>query len=365
MKKWYVLAIVVFSCISAFAQNQSIKVEAGWNLLSLPVIVADGRKNSLFPTAISDAFIYENSYQPKDTLENGFGFWLKFGSAETITITGNIILEDTIEVNAGWNIIGSLTVPVAVNTITSDPSGIITSQFFGYNSAGVYQETDTIQPGKGYWVKVNENGKIILIADSIGTFGKPCPSTPTVTYEGKTYNTVQVGNQCWLRENLDVGTRIDGSQDQTNNSTIEKYCYNNNPANCTMYGGLYQWNEIMQYTTIAGTQGICPSGWHIPTCDEFQTLKTAVGSDGNALKEIGQGSGDGAGTNISGFSALLAGDWVHPFFFLELGYYAYFCSSTFIPGYGQCSLELWYDSRIVFLIDNPLDDGFSVRCVKD
>ncbi len=168
MKKCYFLILIVSFCISSFAQTttstQSIKVEAGWNLMSLPVSVSDGRKSLIFQNAISEAFIYQNSYLPKDTLQNGFGFWLKFDSTETISITGETVLEDTIEVRTGWNMIGSLTVPVAVNTITSDPPGIITSQFFGYNQSGVYQETDTIQPGKGYWVKVNNNG--ILLADA-------------------------------------------------------------------------------------------------------------------------------------------------------------------------------------------------------
>src|ERR1035438_4575700 len=77
----------------------------------------------------------------------------------------------------------------------------------------------------------------------------PCPETPTVTYAGKTYNTVHIGSQCWLKENLDVGTRINGSNDQKNNGIIEKYCYNDDTANCTKYGGLYQWDEVMQYAT--------------------------------------------------------------------------------------------------------------------
>jgi uncharacterized protein (TIGR02145 family) len=59
--------------------------------------------------------------------------------------------------------------------------------------------------------------------------------------------------------------------------------------------------------TNEGTQGICPDGWHIPTLAEFETLKATVNNDGNALKAIGQGTGDGAGTNTSGFSALLTG----------------------------------------------------------
>src|ERR1035441_9850769 len=84
----------------------------------------------------------------------------------------------------------------------------------------------------------------------------PCPNVATVDYAGKTYNTVAIGDQCWLKENLDIGTMINsinggtnGDGNQTNNGTIEKYCYNDDPANCTKYGGLYQWNEAMQYVT--------------------------------------------------------------------------------------------------------------------
>jgi hypothetical protein len=91
----------------------------------------------------------------------------------------------------------------------------------------------------------NDQFIIRIIANDLVIDGGPC-ATPTVTYAGKTYNTVQIGKQCWLKENLDVGTRINGSVNQTDNGTIEKYCYNDDPANCTTYGGLYTWNESMQ-----------------------------------------------------------------------------------------------------------------------
>jgi len=177
-----------------------------------------------------------------------------------------------------------------------------------------------------------------LLAQSSTNLGDPCPGFPTITdsRDGKVYNTVLIGSQCWLRENLNIGTRIDGSQVQTSNSMIEKYCYNDDPDKCETYGGLYQWNEAMQYSTIEGTQGICPDGWHIPTKVEFQILQTFVGADGNALKAIGQGTGLGAGTNTSGFSALLAGyRWgdENPDF-MGLGYYA---ELTF--GIPQCMIQ--------------------------
>ena len=91
------------------------------------------------------------------------------------------------------------------------------------------------------------------------------PAGSPVYYEGEIYTTVIIGNQCWMSENLNVGTMINGVTMPTNNGVIEKLCYNNNPLNCILYGGLYRWNELMQYVTTTGTQGICPTGWHIPS----------------------------------------------------------------------------------------------------
>ena len=197
------------------------------------------------------------------------------------------------------------------------------------------------------------------------TVERYCPGTPVVTYQGKTYNTVQIASQCWLKENLDVGNRILGSADATDNGVIEKYCYGNILNNCTTYGGLYQWDETMQYVTTEGTQGICPTGWHIPKLSEFQTLSDAVGGDGNALKAIGQGTGGGAGTNTSGFSALLAGHRNFNGTFSHLGIDTYFWSSTEFNATNAYYLSL-YD------IDSGIDlkhlykgYGFSVRCLKD
>jgi uncharacterized protein (TIGR02145 family) len=810
--------------------SKSIRVEAGWNLLSVPLNVASVSKDSLFPSAVSSAYIYQNGYEPKDTLQNGIGFWLKFDSSETLPLTGNIIFDDTIDVYTGWNIIGSMTVPIATNTLQTEPTGIINSEAFCYIPGIGYQHADTIQPGIGYWVKVKQDGKIILSSDSVknivleitkvisdvdyvsnligisqdstqyifkssldsiyhlkigdiiistykeglirkitniqhnndqfiltttdasltdaiakgsgsfieylttksitsvkylipgvelnelkeqkvhgvnaisfsidavlydedgdeeteddqitttGTFeigpvirgtieldrfdlkkleleyefverlnqtidmpvldleilqfektiaqvsfqpfaipvggipvivypvllikvgadisvnsslttgiyqdytftaglryeentwdtyaektysfdyvppslentlsakfylepdlefriygilspylygelygeldadlsadhcwelygglnlgagvnmkifdatifdfsaplielrvnfaqaegpcfnrppnapsdpfptdyatsrptndtlswscsdpdndslkydvyfgtdnppvtevssdqtdtslvrnglangtqyywqviakdthgdstagpvwnfatygggGSPCPGTPTVDYAGKIYNTVQVGNQCWLKENLDVGTMIVGDSNQTNNSIIEKYCYSNNPTNCNTYGGLYQWNEAMQYFITPGARGICPSGWHIPTYAEFQTLSTAVGGilvGGNALKAVGQGTGAGAGTNASGFSALLTGFRAYGGYFSYLGGYEYFWSSTEPYASSAGIMYLAGGNSYIYHSYLPKGYGFSVRCVKD
>jgi len=198
-----------------------------------------------------------------------------------------------------------------------------------------------------------------------GSIGSSCAGTPTVNYSGKTYNTIQVGTQCWLKENLDVGTMIDSMQIQSNNGIIEKYCYRNNQSNCSTYGGLYKGDEATQYSTAPGTKGICPNGWHIPTLAEFTTLKAAVNNDGNSLKEIGQGTGSGAGTNTSGFSALMSGLHNTNNYFSDLGYTTSFWSSTVDIGSFSYALHLAFQDTYVRLQVDSWERGWSVRCVKD
>jgi len=137
------------------------------------------------------------------------------------------------------------------------------------------------------------------------TFHTGCPAT--VNYGGRIYTTVVIGNQCWFKENINVGTLITGTSEQTNNGSIEKYCYENIEDNCISYGGLYQWNEAMQYVTTEGAQGICPDGWHVPTFVELGLLRASVNYSSSSLRAIGQISYSDPGNDKSGFSALLTG----------------------------------------------------------
>jgi len=210
----------------------------------------------------------------------------------------------------------------------------------------------------------NSGGNQILYSSSIDSITfLPFVCGDEIRYEGKTYGTVLIGTQCWLKENLDVGTMITGSP--SNNGIIEKYCYNNVLDSCTKYGGLYRWNEAMQYVTTEGAQGICPTGWHIPTLSEFQTLAEAVNDDGNSLKTIGQGTEGGAGTNTSGFSGLLAGYRNSDSHFYYLGDYTNFSSSTESSGSFALTLDLRGSDSGILLYSDPKEYGFSTRCLRD
>lgn len=154
-------------------------------------------------------------------------------------------------------------------------------------------------------------------------------SCGSVSYAGRSYGTTLIGTQCWLNKNLDVGTMIPAGQPQPDTGVIEKYCYNNDQANCDRYGGLYQWNEAMQHSTTPGSRGICPTGWHIPTRAELSTLTNTIGPvsgiDG-ALPFLA--AGEMGGVNTSGFSGLLGGYVATNGFSYEKGYRGYWWSST-------------------------------------
>jgi uncharacterized protein (TIGR02145 family) len=228
----------------------------------------------------------------------------------------------------------------------------------------------------------NNGQKYQLTIDSMGPKWVTVPFScgQSVTYAGESYPTVQIGTQCWMAKNLNVGTMINGSADQVNNSNLEKYCYNNDPVNCSIYGGLYQWAEAIQYPngasntaspnpSITGTiKGICPIGWHIPNYGEWnQLVINQGGGAGGKLKSIINlwTSPNSGATNISGFSALPSGLRGTLGTFGNLSTYTYFWTST---EFHNTAAHLFY---LDFSSSNVTQDfmgkahGFSVRCLQD
>ena len=212
----------------------------------------------------------------------------------------------------------------------------------------------------------------------------PCPGTPTVSYEGQVYNTIQIFSQCWLKENLNVGGMMPGEQWMQDNGRIEKYCYYDEPDSCAKYGGLYQWWEVMQYTTQPGSQGICPPGWHLPTDEEWKVLEGAVDSQygigdpqwdisweyrgydaGTNLKTTSGWNYDGNGTDLFGFSGLPGGSRGYQGFFAAVGSHGYWWSSTGHDYFAWYHYLYYYSPGVVRDIYGYEGDGYSVRCLRD
>ena len=194
---------------------------------------------------------------------------------------------------------------------------------------------------------------------------QPCLRIPALKYEGKIYNTVLIGTQCWLKVNLDVGRQIKDSSIQLNNGIIEKYCYQDDSANCSIYGGLYQWNEAMQYDTLEKPRGICPVGWHIPSKAEFDSLSKFVHGNGNSLKSVQQGKNSIVGTNTSGFSALLSGYRYTNGLFYRIKRSACFWSSSKFNFELSDNMNMNDDIKDINQNNYKSINGFSVRCLLD
>jgi len=210
-----------------------------------------------------------------------------------------------------------------------------------------------------------------------------CSDPFTDLCNGQTYNTVLIGEQCWLKENLNVGSMINGYKSMSDDGVIEKYCYDNEPANCETYGGLYQWNEIMEYSNTPGAQGICPAGWHIPTDDEWKTLEGTVDSlypvgdpewedtgsrgydAGEKLKFTSGWNQGGNGTNDFGFTALPGGGRYSFGNFSNLTILVGFWSSIEFNSLTARCRFLRYDSDEVKSLICTKRIGKSVRCLQD
>lgn len=192
-----------------------------------------------------------------------------------------------------------------------------------------------------------------------------------VEYEGRLYHAVMIGNQCWMDENLNVGTRINGGQAQSDNSVIERYCYDDLQANCDIYGGLYQWGEAVNYSVTPGTRGICPPGWHMPTFDEYSDLINTAGglSPGGAnLKETGTAhwADPNVATNYYGFTALPGGyRWDYFNDYYDLTDQARLWSSTPIDNASAYNVAMGHDSNYAYQWPQNKNDANSVRCVRD
>ncbi|HTK81164.1 MAG TPA: T9SS type A sorting domain-containing protein [Bacteroidota bacterium] len=143
----------------------SIPFRTGWNMVSIPMIVANDSVTALFPDASSTAFAFTpGGYEVRARIQHGLGYWLKSLSATSVAISGTFIHTDSIPVFSGWNLIGSIADPILASSMTSIPPNLTVSSLFGYS--GAYVTTDSIQPGHAYWIKVDGDGQLVLSSSS-------------------------------------------------------------------------------------------------------------------------------------------------------------------------------------------------------
>ena len=216
---------------------------------------------------------------------------------------------------------------------------------------------------------------------------KECRFNPDIDYgtmidsrDGQVYRTVKIGDQVWMAENLNYADSA-----ETPSLKGNSWCYDNVAANCDVAGRLYTWAAAIDSVKLANNadnpldcgyekkcgltgavRGICPTGWHLPTKEEFETLFTAVGDKSTVGMKLKTSNGwyrSGGGTDDVGFSALPVG--LNGYSFFDEGDRAYFWSSTEDNRYYSCSMSLSSLNKSVYLESAyHKNTGLSVRCVK-
>jgi len=189
---------------------------------------------------------------------------------------------------------------------------IISGTGGNFSNSSQYNTQFTGQSGETYqlrWTISNSCGEsyddVIISFSNAWACGQPFLDTR----DGQTYNTVQIGDQCWFSENLNYGTYTQGDVHATDNGVVEKYCYNNNTDNCDTFGGLYTWREMMDLPNSCETtscaaqissnhQGICPPGWHVPTDEEYKTLEMELGMTQTEADMLNTWRGSPVGTDM-------------------------------------------------------------------
>ena len=184
------------------------------------------------------------------------------------------------------------------------------------------------------------------------------------TRDSKTYKTVVIGTQTWMAENLNYNN---GSK-----------CYGNADSNCVKYGRLYDWATAMNismtynnsiYTASAKHKGVCPTGWHLPSYEEWAELANYAGgisTAGTKLKTASGWNSSGNGTDNYGFSALPGGYVSTSSSFFNVGNNGYWWSTE--EASGSSSSYCWamgYDRGTMGKSSAYKSILYSVRCLKN
>lgn len=259
---------------------------------------------------------------------------------------------------------------------------------FVLSFSSVFAQNDTMYIMKSGAIvgQYNVNTEVDSVIFYKPTIKEPTSGTFTDSRDGNEYNWVQIGDQVWMAENLaylpSVNMVVDGSEDAAG-SYYYVYGYDGTNVadakatdNYATYGVLYNWTAAMDgeassTTNPSGIQGVCPTGWHLPSDAEWTELTEYLGGTSDAggkLKETGTthwNSPNTGATNETGFTALPGGYRIDNDSSGDIGYYGYWWSAT-----GSNAADAWfrymdYSNSSVSRSNYFKEVGFSVRCVRD
>jgi uncharacterized protein (TIGR02145 family) len=174
-------------------------------------------------------------------------------------------------------------------------------------------------------------------------------NTFTDSRDGKVYKTVKIGKQTWMAENL-------------NYKTGNSLCYDNNETNCSKYGRLYDWNTA---------KSACPSGWHLPTESEWNTLVAAAGGKEVAGDKLKAKSGweeiTTNGTDDFGFTAMAGGCREIDGKFDNQGGGYWWSATEYKDDSSRANIFriVYFDFEYYYEYIGDKNEGYSIRCIKN
>jgi uncharacterized protein (TIGR02145 family) len=353
-------------------------------------------RNAITGPIPESLLIYNTNTQCFEAWNQTIGTWVAFGCIGcAVPLTPGALAATNTTTNslsANWMAVSGATAYV-LDVSTSPTFATFVSGYNNLNSGNSTTATvSSLTCATTYYYRVRA-------ANACGTSASSATitvTTPTCAVTTATApSSVTCGTLVWAAANLNVGAMVAGGATQTNNGTVEKYCYNNLPANCSTYGGLYQWDEAMAYNPgvncdpcgTGGQQGICPAGFHIPSDWEWShhefcvestiapvgatsltTFQTGIFSRGTnvgyKLKATAANTPPWDGTNASGFNALPSGSSSGSVF-LDLGNGATYWSSTDFDAVSAYNRTLVQGFGSVDRYNYQKTYGYSVRCLQN
>ena len=252
--------------------------------------------------------------------------------------------------------IGSILFVMALFVACSDDNSDIVTPSSGDSSSSVCGECSDVSSSSV--IPQSSDSETSVSSSSSVTLATPCKTETEDNCEygelkddrdGQTYKTVKIGDQVWMAENL-------------NYEGVDSYCYNDSAEYCEEYGRLYTWVRA---------RDACPTGWHLPTREDFDTLLLTVGGDslaGNALKSFAgwnRAEDEGNGADSYGFSGSPAGWMDLTGDYYQVGYFGRFWSISSCSDKKAYTLHLKYNAESGSLDCTLKESAISVRCVKD
>lgn len=364
--------------------TETARLSAGVSVIPSANPVCHGNTVTFIATPVNGGIIPSfqwkiNEIEIDTVLSAIFTFQPTGGDIVTCTMTSDLnclvsnpVGSNPVVMNENPNPVVTLTAcNDTITLVDAAPYGLRGGQPAGgiYYGIGVNQSTGEFSPsmaGTGRHIIKYRFSNIYNCSDSatmsIRVFPSSlfnCGDNLTDMRDHKSYTTVLIGNQCWMKENLKFGSAIPYTDAQIDNCIAERYTRSSTSGTVASF---YQWNELMNFSSTPGSQGLCPPGWHIPTSAEWELLLNLLEGPGMAGSWLKDKDWTGSFTSVQ-YGLLYQN---HSWSFCS-GFYAgaMYWTSTAVDNHHAEARGINEYNKSVSRYHALTSNAFNVRCLKD